>query len=285
MYFLKGPEASLQNIVVLAKPYLNEGTPLSLASLRVAYERYLEAQQPGVPVSRAERAVFVRDLAERERLSQWFRRSAAESDQQHPVAHDDQDADIDMVEGYRQLRAAEPALGPLFDLATTLVFVMTAPQLPGSGSSFDTIGLVYVNPTPAWTIQDVAECLVHEFAHTLLYIDALRHVHHPDYRLLDRPENVAETAITGRRRSMFFAFQSFLIAVEILSLRQQHPSLCGHRTGIHGPTHQLLRTAAATYDSCVHHPNIDQLASPRLKELLFKAKARLDQLGKVVQHA
>ncbi|NEC86242.1 HEXXH motif-containing putative peptide modification protein [Streptomyces sp. SID12501] len=279
MYFLRGPEEGLQDIIALSAPYLESRENLSLPSLKAAYQVYLSKQQPEVPAKFVQHAEFTRDRIWRSELSGWFRSPESRNKTGNSlIASGETDQAIDEVlQGFRVLCQAEPELAPLFDLAVNHVFVMTEPQEPGSGSSFDGVGLVYVNPQVTWTTQDAVECLTHEFAHTLLYLDAMRHTHHPDYRLLDMPENEAETAITGRRRSIFFAFQSFLIAAEILTVRKRHPNICPG-VGIHGSTVDILKTAKNTYDRCMRHPNLDTLASPRLKGLLADAHTRMHEI-------
>jgi hypothetical protein len=239
MYFLRGPEEGLQDIVTLAAPYLDR-QDISIPAVKAAYQKYLSVQQPKVPAKVVEHTEFTRDRLWRSELSNWFRNPDVPPEADVLEDHAATGKAMDHVlEGFHTLCQNEPELAPLFDLAVNQAFVMTHPQEPGSGSSFDGVGLIYVNPLPEWTTQDVIECLVHEFAHTLLYLDAMRHTHHPDYRLLDMPENEAETAITGRRRSIFFAFQSFLIAAEILTVRNRYPQICPG-VGIHGSTHEMI---------------------------------------------
>jgi hypothetical protein len=277
MFFLRGPEEGLQDVVTLSAPYLDRRS-VSLPAVKAAYQAYLAVQQPKVPSKTVEHAEFVRAGSRRTELSAWFRSPDAPDMAEVPEDSSAVERAMDRVEeGFRVLCGSEPELAPLFDLVVNQVLVMTLPQEPGSGSSFDGVGLVYINPLPEWSTQDVIECLVHEFAHTLLYLDALRHTHHPDYRLLDMPENEAETAITGRRRSIFFAFQSFLIAAEILTVRHRHPEICPG-VGIHGSTPEILATAKRTYDRCMTHPNLDALATPRLKALLSDARARMQEI-------
>ncbi|MDH6130041.1 hypothetical protein [Kitasatospora sp. GP82] len=276
MYFLRGAEEGLEGIVALSMPYIESRDNLSLPALKKAYQKYLSNQQPSVPARTVMHAEFARESLWRYELSRWFR-SPGSGEVSSAGSEDDSQTIDEVLKGFQALCKIEPDLAPLFDLAVNHVFVMTEPQNPGSGSSFDGVGLIYVNPQPAWSTQDTIECLTHEFAHTLLYLDAMRHTHHPDYRLLDMPENEAETAITGRRRSIFFAFQSFLIAAEILTVRTRHPEICSG-VGIHGSTVDILKTAKNTYDRCMRHPNLDSLATSRLKELLADAHSRMSEI-------
>ncbi|MDI5973974.1 hypothetical protein POF50_032305 [Streptomyces sp. SL13] len=273
MFFLRGPEEGLEDVVTLAAPF-TERQNLTITALKAGYQAYLCEQQPKVPARAVRHTEFVRDAAWRQELSAWFHDPSSvqgAAERNHPS---DGAAMDEILAGFEALCAVEPDLAPLFDLTVNQVFVQVPPQASGSGSSFDCVGLIYVNPRAGWTRQDTVECLVHEFAHTLLYLDAMRHTHHPDYRLLDLPENQAETAITGRLRSIFFAFQSFLIAAEILTIRTRHPRLCSGN-GIHGSTPEILATARRTYDACMAHPNLDALATPRLRGLLDDAYNRL----------
>lgn len=277
MFFLRGPEEGLEDVVTLSAPYLDRRS-ISLPAVKAAYQAYLVVQQPKVPAKTVEHTEFARDESWRAELSGRFRRPDAPDRAGMPQDSSVTERAMDRVEeGLRVLCGSEPELAPLFDLVVNQVFVMTLPQESGSGSSFDEVGLIYINPLTKWSTQDVIECLVHEFAHTLLYLDALRHTHHPDYRLLDMPENQAETAITGRRRSIFVAFHSFLIAAEILTVRHRHPEICPG-VGIHGSTPEILATAKRTYDRCMTHPNLDALATPRLKDLLRDARARMQEI-------
>lgn len=285
MYFLFGAEQILENIVVLAKPYADARADLTRVSgLKDAYQTFLVRQQPEVPVTGLAKAELVTDGPEVEALSRRLAPTDERATQALPrVSADLYRHSLELLRGaLDELRLRERPLAELFDLVINKLFTATSPRLPGSGTLILGIGTMYVNPEEAWTVEDVAECLVHEFTHCALWLDEFRHGHHPSRAALLRPEHQIPTAILGERRPFDVVFHSTVVAAEVLALRAAVLSERQTERGIHGPSALMAEQAAETAARMLMHSQLSEVAAPRCVALIEAAQQALKRLHPVV---
>jgi hypothetical protein len=123
---------------------------------------------------------------------------------------------------------------------------------------------------PSWNVFDGVEGLLHELTHTLLMLDELRFSHYPDYQILKKPENLAKSAIRVEPRPLHSVVHSYVVAVEVLALRQRHAP-ADFSPHLHAATPTLSVKTAQARESIGSLPNLDHLISPRLEEVLRRA--------------
>jgi hypothetical protein len=146
----------------------------------------------------------------------------------------------------------------------------------GSGVTYRQLGLVYFSPATGWTVQDVAECVVHELTHLLLYFDELCLRHYVDEPRTAAIGDFGRTAITGTPREAKVVFHSLVIAAEIVTLRR---ASFGGADGIHGSAADLRSTALACGRDLLGRPDLAEHLTPRGIRLAELAVAALEGDG------
>jgi len=281
VYFLGGAAANLQTLMVLAQPHLPEGEPLTERTVARAYRGYLADLQPDVPSTPTAETFLVRDEPQAQLLADLFglQGSPAEN-HEYAVAEapsmDDGKA-VFFEKGMKQLARYDTALSALFQMAVTSIFSTPASSVPGSMTVRAALGVMWVYPLATWATEDLTEAYVHELTHTLVMLDERRFTHYPYYGELDREENLVNSAIRNEKRSLFASVHSVFVASELLQLREAHH---GHRVEfrIHPPSRNMREKSLMALESILALPNIDRLASPRLRELLETMGKQLDAI-------
>ncbi|GCB44835.1 HEXXH motif-containing putative peptide modification protein [Streptomyces sp. NL15-2K] len=281
MYFLGGAATNLQTLMVLAQPHLPEGEPLTERTVARAYRDYLADLQPDVPSTPTAETFLVRDESQSQFLAELFglQRSPAEN-QEYAIAEktsmDDGKAAF-FEEGLKRLAQYDTELSALFQMAVKSVFSTPASSIPGSMTVRAALGVVWVYPLATWATEDLIEAYVHELTHTLVMLDERRFTHYPHYDELDREENLVNSAIRNEKRSLFASVHSVFVANELLQLREAHH---GHRMEfrIHPPSRNMREKSLTALESVLALPNINRLASPRLREMLEKTGKQLDAI-------
>jgi HEXXH motif-containing protein len=140
----------------------------------------------------------------------------------------------DARDALAHIRSASPELGGLIELAITTIF---RADLTGvtSGSVKEAIGVVLLNPPAAASVYDVAEILVHEFAHSLGYADESTAFYFRDETVAS--EFMAVSAIRSKPRPVYYVLHSMIAACEILNLRALLP--VAYEPAIHPPADRL----------------------------------------------
>lgn len=102
----------------------------------------------------------------------------------------------------------------LHDLIAQLIGTIVCFKRPGSsGTVSSMIGMLWLNPTPEWTVLNYAENIVHEFIHNTVFLADLvwRIFATPHYDT--PPESLVISAIQKRPRGVNICFHSVFVAV------------------------------------------------------------------------
>jgi hypothetical protein len=111
------------------------------------------------------------------------------------------------------------------------------------GTTSGALGILWMNPSPAWSEADFIEFYVHELTHMTMFYDDYCYRHYTDLRLVADPANWAQSAIRNGIRPLDKALHSLVVATEILLFRRMFGSPPGGRTNIH-PTSPLMLAQA-----------------------------------------
>jgi hypothetical protein len=139
-------------------------------------------------------------------------------------------------------------------LITDILFRPSA--IARGGSTSRAIGLIWLNLKKDYSVDDVAEILIHELTHHSLFLDELRFSHYNYEEILD-PHSWARSAILKIPRPLDKVLHSIIVAIEVLLLRDRcigHPSA----PRIHPPTEtliaQVLESIESVHDALMRAP-------------------------------
>ncbi len=270
MYFLTGPAESLETVLLLSARHREGGSNPREAvlsetdGLRRAYHSYLRSLGGKYPGFDDGGARLIDDDREAAVLAAAFGLVAPRSTAAAPSL-DRWEKDL-CQNGFARLQELDPGLAQVFDLVVAVVFSTPSPDPPGSMTTGELPGVVWVGPTRSWSATEVAEAYVHELTHTLLTLDEHRYGHYADYAVLNDADNLCVSAIRDEKRPLNAVAHSALVAYELLRMR----SLLSGKGGVqlHAPSEELRRRALASYESILALPNLSDLCTPRMIELV-----------------
>lgn len=275
MYSLYGPEYSIKNAYLLGHKYA-AGRPVTRTEqLKAFYLDFLAEHEPAVPINRAADP-FVRDAAVEERLRDAYRASSLNDLKQQQIIGEaftpaERGVLIGRVrEGYAHLAAANRDLQAVFDLAVHSVFFRRSTRTDSGaasfgGSSSTAMGAIWISGHGALNKHDVAEFLVHELTHHLLFLaERCRAQFH--YKEMVKPENYAQSAILNKRRPLDKVVHSVAVSTELLLARR---SFLGERAvTVHPDTDTMTARTLRSIDEVMSMPNRDKVITPWTVELL-----------------
>jgi hypothetical protein len=131
-----------------------------------------------------------------------------------------QEAMAAITEGQNVLNEVNPLLREVFDVVIHTLFYARSPE-SGGGSVSSAIGVIWCGNRRHWSTQDIAEFLVHEFTHNVVFLDELCNQHYCDLRDIAQQENYAFSTILRRLRPLDKAFHSLVVGYEVLRWRQE----------------------------------------------------------------
>jgi hypothetical protein len=161
----------------------------------------------------------------------------------------------------------------LFNLAIT-DFLIAGSSRGRAGSVSTAPGCIWIGNIFKYDDWEVAEILVHELVHTLVFLDENQHCHY-DYSRISKPENYAVSSILKMPRPVNKVFHSIIVATELILFRK----FVGQATKIHRvhpPTTDLLgqlyTSISGLQDLLVREPSI---ITTRAAALLAKCQRSL----------
>jgi len=166
-----------------------------------------------------------------------------------------------------QLGKVNPGLGRVFDLVIHTLFFHRS-RNSGGGSVSSAPGVIWCSPRRTWSPDDMAEFLVHEFTHNMLFLDERRYEHYKDPQLLADPEMFAVSAVLKIPRPLDRTFHSLVVASEVLSFREENGEPAAPL--VHPSTQELLRSCRSTIDGIRAVIARKSLVTPRFLEVLEK---------------
>lgn len=282
MFSLYGPELSIKNVYLLGHRYM-AGRPVTHAvDLKSYYLDFLAEHEPNVPVNRG-LDPFISDTGTEERLKDAYRASSLNDLKQQQIIGEafdpaEREALIGRVrDGYAHLSGASRDLQAVFDLAVHSVFFRRSTRTDAGavsfgGSSSTAMGAIWISGHGALTKFDVAEFLVHELTHHLLFLsERCRAQFH--YKEMIKPENFAQSAILNKRRPLDKVVHSVAVSTELLLARR---SFLGERAVmVHPDTDTMTERTLRSIDEILLMPNRDKVITPWTIELLERCQDAL----------
>lgn len=275
MFSLYGPDYSIKNVYLLGHKYA-AGRPVTRTEeLKSYYLDFLAEHEPNVPVNRSA-DLFIRGVEVEERLRDAYRASSLNDLKQQQIIGDafspeERGALAGRVrEGYEHLASVKSDLHAVFDLVVHSIFFRRSTRTDAGGVSFGgssstAMGAIWISGHGARTKHDVAEFLVHELTHHLLFLsERCRAQFH--YREMIKPENYAQSAILNKRRPLDKVVHSVVVSTELLLARRRF--LGEGKVVVHPDSDTLRARTLRSIDEVLTMLNRDAVVTPWTVELL-----------------
>lgn len=256
MLYLTSLSASIENAFKVSQKEHNS-YPASLEELKNNFREFLRNDlQHYVPTTDD---IFIYDPLDEARLTERYMGDSALDDVNQAEllgdAHDSnsRESALERIRATAEkLKECDPKFSTIFDLTIHSVFSRkTKPVDPKTGriikafggSTSDNIGTIWIANPSGLTERDIAEFLVHELTHNLLFVDELCEPHY-DYELVLKPSNFAYSAVRKFKRPADKVLHSIVVAHEILQARQMFlEDKFGPDISLHPPSNQLRHNA------------------------------------------
>jgi len=277
VYHLGGRKVALAGLRRIA------GDPeAGIDDLRTPYRDWLSTRQPAVTIgseSTAHRAEFCDDP------ELWKLLSSHPATEVQPNINSDygpMGLNEDNPQGRKaalegtldQLREIDPDLGGIFDLVVNRICV-GGWSTGVAGSSSADIGVIWAAMPEGYDSGDLAEFLVHEFTHHLLFIDEAAFGHYTDPQAA-ATGGMSLSAIRGIVRPLAFVLHGLVVAVEILRLRRGPVGALPSTGYVHPDTQHLYDSSVACVRSIEASTEIRPLLSRRGQALFDSCRATLE---------
>ncbi|NDL63011.1 aKG-HExxH-type peptide beta-hydroxylase [Acerihabitans arboris] len=280
MIHLIGVDEVLKNMAVLGAP-LSRKSPAGFDEIEFGFHDFLRDYQPDVPRSNILGSQIIDDREMEDKLTELYRTDALLNDREQSSLIGDP-----LEDGLREKRNnfLLTAIEEMKDKMPKnfYVFQMTIDSLfqrnsigSGGGSTSNAVGVIWINSRNHWHKQDLTELLIHELTHNLVFIDELRYLHFRDYKLLQKKENYAKSAILNMNRPIDKVFHSIIVAVEVLIARRNYLSE-PEKTHVHPPSGKMITQTLEAPDSLTSLENYKNLLTDRGQSLILKCREHID---------
>lgn len=278
MYYLLGGSACYDVLHRVVKGYLpRDWESNDLDALRQAYLAYLKWLQPSISRWAGATTLLVDDRALEDCLIRGFYNESPLDDlaryrdveyfQNGPELRVEISADVDyvrdMIFAFAQI---DRPFWRAFGIFVNYVFCPRSAYSRG-GSDSGAIGAVFLAGPQSYSVHDLYETIVHEFTHTVMFMDELSRPHYVSEALLPHSENFAKAVISELQRPLDKVLHSVVVCTEVL-LHRTHTLGSEHVTAIHPQTQELSRRVLASIESMLGLPNREDLLTPHAFWLL-----------------
>lgn len=277
MYYLDGLSSNIRSILTLAS--LEQERPRSIEELRVAYIKFCRNAigDPFIPTD-----LDLQYCADSERIDRLVRKYLEKTEIDDLPYTIDPTPDSARVaarpaiqEGKKHLTNVNADLAELFDLVIhTMFYQRTSDSVGGSASS--ALGVIWFGHRKNWNTQDMAEFMLHELAHNLLFIDERVHGHYQSHEILSDDKTYAHSSVLQIKRPLDKAFHSLVVAHELLQFRARHLNVA--EPSLHPKTNALRDSAMQTAQDIHAIVNQTDAVLPRFNDILSKITSNLEKL-------
>ncbi len=170
------------------------------------------------------------------------------------------------------LGSVNAGLRHVLELVIHTIFYHRSP-VSGGGSVSSAPGVIWCSPRRFWTRGDIAEFLVHELSHNILFLDERRYEHYADYQALADESTYAKSAVRRTARSLDRTFHSLVVASEVLAFRAEAGEPAD--PGVHPRSADLRRACVETIDSIRAVTSRRKLVTDRFEEIMQRVEASL----------
>lgn len=282
MLSILGKQELVKNVYLLSRKFLNGQPVKNTDDLRPFYLKFIQKHQPYQPVNVGEDIIVVDDKkinalknayqpGELDDLNQLKMIGGRHSTERY------RELSELVRKGYIQFSSSNSDVKLIFDLVIhTIFFRQSTHELTTSsfgGSSSTAIGSIWISGHGNLTPHDVAEFLLHELTHHLLFIDERCHEQF-NYQEIIKPENYSMSALLGKRRPLDKVVHSILVSHEILNARRNY--LESDMVTIHPATDVLKRNTINSITETLAMKNLEHLVTKRTRDFLLKAQDNLN---------
>lgn len=283
MLSILGKQELVKNVYLLSRKFIGEQKVTNIVDLRPFYLDFIQAHQPYQPVN-VSGDIIVVDEEKINALKKAYQPGELDDLNQVKMIggrHSPErfSALSELVrKGYIKLSSSNADVKLIFDLVIHSIFFResTNERQTSSfgGSSSTAIGSIWISGHGELTAHDVAEFLLHELTHHLLFIDE-RCNEQFNYQEIIKPENYSTSALLGKRRPLDKVIHSILVSHEILNARKHYLEPC--RITIHPPTDVLKKNTINSITETLAMKNLDNLITQRTRDFLLKAQENLNE--------
>ncbi|MBX3020661.1 MAG: hypothetical protein KF799_03205 [Bdellovibrionales bacterium] len=282
MYFLKGLETNVLNILTVASSQESSNAIDSAAVLKAQFVKSQIAQGDGINESwLTENPTHALRFESRPQsvseLLKYFQNEEEDFTKNIPAdSNEIQFARLQMA--YHELKSQHSNMFSLFDLVFHTVFFHAFPGR-GGGSTPRAVGLLWANPPDHWRKPDFMEFFIHELTHNLIFIDERCHQHYTDYEALAKKENYARSTIRNQERRLDLVIHSMAVGIEILSYRHEMQLNPTQTVCVHPANEQLKEACWRSMQSIENIGTLQHLISDRMSDLLSAYKTKLKKMS------
>lgn len=288
MFSLYGFQESIKNVYLLSKKYIKNNTISNTNDLKNYYLEFLFHHQPWHFVNK-EKNVFISDNKIETSLQKNYQLNTELNDinQNKMVGNEsytvEEKSELKklILSGYNLLVKNNKEIKYIFDLVIHSIFFrktsLTAEGIPSyGGSSSNAMGTIWYSGYGKFNESDVAEFLLHELAHHLLFIDERCHAQF-FYDKIILPENYAQSAILVKKRPLDKVVHSVVVSTEILLARSSF--LKSDSVSIHPNSKIMLDKTLSSIDSVFNMKKLDHIITQRSIDILFKCQNSLREIS------
>lgn len=252
--------------------------------LKRLYNRYLSRTQ-GLPASDSAETVWVDDPRLEAELLAFVGGSplndlARYRDPRFLEVNGDRAAvraDLDHVRAaVRAFASQDPGFWRFFELAVNYVLCPKTAYSTRGGTSSKAIGVIYACEPRARTERDLYEFLVHELAHSTMFLFEDKFGLF-DYELIVREENYSPAVLSGQRRPIDKAVHSIAVSTEVVLHRREVTG--DPDQAFHGRTGDLVERTLHAIDAIGAMPNRAALLTEPALWLMERCRTALGAVG------
>ena len=283
MYSTFGFRDIIKNIYLVSKPHVNESIIGTTDDLRSPYLDFIASHQPHQVINR------LNDPFDIDYESSMALKSAFGHSKYNDLNQDNllgamistqKRAELTELvrEGYHVLASSNPDVKALFDLVIHSIFFAHSKdnhrgRKSFGGSSSAAIGSIWISGHGDLNKYDVAEFLLHELTHHLLFI-AERRERQFNYSEMLKPENFAMSAILNYSRPLDKVVHSIVVSTEIIVARKTF--IGRHSVTIHPSTEIMTTQTQSSIASVLALPNLNTVLYPWTIEAIDRCQRLLE---------
>lgn len=282
MFYLHGIESCIKTLVLLASTVSSQPIE-SVFELKKSYILFLKKIYPDCLPALGERdEQFCFNL-------EWIKKIVMKYKDDGILT--DLKPDIDLDTSFASMRQAlncvqkgkeiikdyNPSLMEVFDLTIHTLFYARSTH-SGGGSVSDAPGIIWCSIRRNWTDMDIAEFLVHELTHNLVFLDELCYQHYYSMVALADEKTHAKSTILNKQRPLDKTFHSLVVTHEVLCYRQEAGEPA--RPHVHPTSAKMLASCKETIASILSVINKNNLVTSKFREIIEQIESSLKQLEK-----
>ncbi|PHM45567.1 aKG-HExxH-type peptide beta-hydroxylase [Xenorhabdus miraniensis] len=282
MLSILGKDEIIKNVYLLSRSLPGSENIKKIEDLKPFYLDFLKNHQPYHPINFSDE-IIVSNEEKINSLILAYQPSALDDLNQVKMIGEKhrtdkyQELSTLVKNGYTHLADSDKDVKLIFDLVIHTIFFRKSTSSSNvssfGGSSSTAIGSIWISGHGALTLHDIAEFLLHELTHHLLFIDERCHEQF-HYAEIIKPENYSTSALLGKKSPLDKVVHSILVSHEILNARQKF--LNAGNVTIHPKTNILKKNTNQSIAEILGMKNLNNLITNRTKEFIMTARENLN---------